>query len=219
MTIVITKNQQSQVKPRSTLRVVLVFLLGVACFLLLQVFTRVPLLTWLQKQPDFMLWVMSYPLLGGVLIAMSAGLFEESGRFVFKALALRPARTRIWEPIVFGLGHGMCEAVWLFSTAWSTIISLDPSQMILPVVERLLAITIHVGFSVMIWNGFQLDKRLRYLIMAILAHGFVDALIPLAGRFGWGVLQLEGLVVGAAALLLIYVIYSRKYYLQEELYV
>ncbi len=158
---------------------------------------------------------MSFPLLSGVLVAMSAGLFEESGRFIFKALALKPARALIWEPIIFGLGHGLCEAVWLFSISWSSLILVDASQLILPVLERLLAITMHIGFSVMIWNGFQLDKRLRYLLLAILAHGLVDTLIPLAGKFGWGVLQLEGLLAGIAALLLIYTIYSKKYYLKE----
>jgi hypothetical protein len=46
--------------------------------------------------------------------------------------------------------------------------------------------------------GFQLDKRWRYLVFAILAHGLVDTLIPMAGKFGWGVLQLEGMVAGVA---------------------
>lgn len=211
--------QQSQEKPRSTWRVIFVFSLGVLCFLLTQVFTRVPLLTWLQKQPAFMLWIMSFPLLGSVLVAMSAGVFEESGRFLVKALAIRPARTRIWEPIVFGLGHGLCEAVWLFSSIWSMIGLMGPSELILPVVERLLAVTMHVGFSVMIWNGFQLDKRLRYLLIAILVHGLVDALIPLAGKLGLGVLQLEVLFAGIAVLLLFYTIYSRKYYQKEGLHV
>ncbi len=215
----IPKNRHRNMKTVSIWRIVFVFFLGVLCFLVSQVFTRVPLLAWLQKQPGFMLWVMSFPLLGSVLVGMSAGVFEESGRFVFKALAIRPARSRIWEPIVFGLGHGLCEAVWLFTTAWTTLSSMDPSQLILPVVERLLAITIHVGFSVMIWNGFQLDERWRYLVFAILAHGLVDTLIPLAGKFGWGVLQLEGMVAGVAALLLVYVFYSRKYYLKEDAYV
>lgn len=197
-------------------RFVLVFLLGALCFLVSQVFTRVPLLGWLQSEPGFMLWAMSYPLLSGILVALTAGIFEESGRFAFKALALIPARSRISEPVVFGLGHGICEAVWIFSMFWGSISILQPSQLILPVLERLLAITIHVGFSVMIWNGFQLDKRLRYLVLAIAIHGMVDAMIPLVGSIGWGVLALESVITGFAALSLIYVFYSRKYYKEEE---
>jgi len=159
---------------------------------------------------------MSIPLLSGMLIALTAGIFEESGRFAFKALALKPARTQIWEPIAFGLGHGLCEAVWMFSAFWEPIDLLQPTQLILPVVERVLAITMHVGFSVIIWNGFQLNQRVRYLVLAILAHGVVDALIPLAGRFGWGVMALEGILAGVAGLLLIYTIYSKKYYRKED---
>lgn len=213
-----TELTKSPVNQLTIWRIGFIFLLGGLCFLVSQVFTRVPLLGWLQGEPDFMLWAMSYPLLSGILIALTAGIFEECGRFIFKAVALKPARTRILEPVIFGLGHGLCEAIWIFSPFWGTISLLDPSQLILPIVERLLAITLHVGFSVMIWNGFQLDKRIRYLALAILAHGLVDALIPLAGRFGWGVLALEGILAGIAGLVLIYVFHSRKYYEKEVPY-
>lgn len=205
-------------KQPSLRRFIFVFFLGALCFLVTQVFTRVPLLNWLQGEPGFLVWAMSYPVFSGVMIAFTAGIFEESGRFAFKALAIKPAKSRISEPVIFGLGHGICEAVWIFSAFWGSISLLQPSQLILPVVERLLAITIHVGFSVMIWNGFQLDKRVRYLILAIAGHGIVDALIPLAGKFGWGVFALEGMIAGIAALLLSYVFYSKKYYRKEESY-
>ena len=143
---------------------------------------------------------------------MSAGIFEESGRFAFKALAIKPTISQFWEPVVFGLGHGLCEAVWLLSPIWAMSGLLEPGQIILPVFERLLAIAMHIGFSVMVWNGFQLNKRLRYLFLAIVAHGLVNALIPLAGKFGLGILQVEGLFASLALLLVIYVNFSRKYY-------
>ena len=88
-------------KPRIFWRVLLVFTLGVVCFLFTQVFTRVPLLGWLQDQTGFVVWAMAYPILSGVLVALSAGVFEESGRFAIKALALKPANSPQWEPIVF----------------------------------------------------------------------------------------------------------------------
>lgn len=202
-------------KHLSPRRIVLVFFLGALCFLITQVFTRVPLLSWLQAEPDFLLLATSYPLISGILIALTAGIFEESGRFAFKAVALKPARARISEPVIFGLGHGLCEAVWMFSIFWDSISILGFPILVVPVVERLLAITLHVGFSVLIWNGFQLNKRFHYLLMAILAHGMVDALIPLAGKLGWGVLAMEGIVAVFAGLSLIYVFHSRKYYKEE----
>ena len=202
----------------SAWRLLIVFFLGALCFLVTQVFTRVPLLGWLQGEPGFILWAMSMPLLIGMLIALTAGIFEETGRFAFKALFMKPAHTRIAEPVIFGLGHGLCEVVWMFSMVWGAISLLEPSQLILAVVERVLAITMHVGFSVMIWNGFQLDKRIRYLALAILAHGAVDALIPLAGALGWGVLALEGMLAVVAGLLLVYVFHSRKFYKEEVSY-
>ena len=103
----------------------------------------------------------------------------------------------------------------MFSIFWDSISILGFPILIVPVFERLLAITLHVGFSVLIWNGFQLNKRFHYLLMAILAHGMVDALIPLGGKLGWGVLAMEGIVAVFAGLSLIYVFHSRKYYKEE----
>jgi uncharacterized membrane protein YhfC len=216
MTTEIVETPQPVEQQLSPWRFVLVFILGALCFLVTQVFTRVPLLGWLQGEPGFILWVMFIPLISGMLIALTAGIFEESGRFAFKTLFLKPAHTRLLEPVLFGLGHGLCEAVWIVILFRDSFAMLQPTEFILPVTERLLAITLHVGFSVMIWNGFQLNQRFRYLVFAVLAHGMVDAMIPLAGSFGWGVLALEGVVAGFAALSLIYIFYSKKYYQKEE---
>ena len=206
------------VKSHNFWRVLLVFFLGVVCFLLTQVFTRVPLLGWLQKQMGFLVWAMSYPLLSGILVALSAGVFEESGRFAFKALALKPAKSPYWEPIVFGLGHGLCESIWLLRPLFGMISLVGPGQFVLPIVERLLAIAMHIGFSVIVWNGFQLDNRWQYLVLAILGHGLVDALIPLAGKLGLGTVELEAVFSGLTLLLVIYTVYSKRYYRKEESY-
>ena len=189
---------QPEKKP-TAFRFGLLFFLGVLCFLATQVFTRVPLLGWLQREPGFLVWAIPNALLSGVVIALSAGVFEETGRFAIRALLLKTAPTGISEPVIFGLGHGICEAVWIFLLSWSVMRTLDPSQFFLPIVERLLAITIHVGLSVMIWNGFQVNKRLRYL-----------------GSLGVSAFALEGLFAVAAVGLLIYVFYSRKYYRKED---
>lgn len=199
-------------------QVMIAFALGAVCFLATQVFTRVPLLGWLQKQPIFVTWTMSFPLLSGVMTALSAGVFEESGRFAFKSFLLKPEKSPFWEPVVFGLGHGLCEAVWVLIPVFGRLILISPGKFILPIVERLLAIIMHIGLSVIVWNGFQLNKRWQYLLAAILIHGLVNALIPLAGILGWGILQLEGLFAGITGLFLIYVIYSRKYYIEKESY-
>ena len=208
-------NEKPQTQ-KKTQRVLVVFLLGALCFLISQVFTRIPLLGWLQKQPGIVAWMISFPLLIGVLIALSAGLFEESGRFIFKAIAIKPEKAPYWEPIVFGLGHGLCEAVWVLRPLFGIMQLTGLDQFTLAILERLLAIVMHIGFSVLVWNGFQLNKRWQYLLIAILAHGLVNTFIPLAARWGWDVLQLETLFAVAAGFLLIYVIHSRKNYQKEE---
>lgn len=197
-------------------RIALVFVLGTLCFLLTQVFTRIPLISWLQKQPGFMLWAITFPLFSGVMLALSAGAFEEVGRFLFKSVLLKPSRSPLWEPVVFGLGHGLCEAVWLFLPMRSMVGLIAPDELALPVFERVLAISMHIGFSVIVWNGFQMDQRWRYLVCAILLHGLVDALIPLSAYVGWGMLVLEGILAVIACLFMLYVIFAKRFYLKED---
>ena len=130
---------QTPAIPQSIWKIFIVFLLGALCFLVTQILTRVPLLGWLENQTGFLLWVMSYPLFTGILIAMSAGIFEESGRFAFKALVIKPTKSQFWEPVVFGLGHGLCEAVWLLSCS-----CLQPAKL------KSMSVTIRVSWYLMV---------------------------------------------------------------------
>lgn len=58
-----------------------------------------------------------HPLLAGVLIGLSARVLEESFRFIFKQVCMRPARTRIAQPVIFGIGHGLVEAAIVLGPA------------------------------------------------------------------------------------------------------
>ncbi len=88
------------------------FILGVASFAASQLLLRIPLLGELQNAVWFNMFAMTQPLLCGVLVAFSAGLFEETGRFVALKLINRDLLT--WENgVIFGLGHGGVEAFCL----------------------------------------------------------------------------------------------------------
>jgi uncharacterized membrane protein YhfC len=153
------------------------------------------------------------PLLIGVLIALSAGVFEEGFRFVFKRFLLKPDKCSFSQPIIFGLGHGVAEALIILLP----VLSLVPvSQLGLAIFERIMAVILHINLTVLVWNGFQTKKRTLYLLTAILVHGFINSLIPILSLLPNSILMIEGALVFVNILLIGYSNYSRKYYLREE---
>ncbi len=195
-------------------RSILLFVLGASCFIISQPLLRIPLLNFLQGKTSFLLFYNLNPLLTGILIAFSAGIFEESFRFIYKTLFLRRVKFGILEPILFGLGHGLAEALIVLLPALSLVAF---QNLYLAIFERVLAIVLHIGLSLIIWNGFQLDKKYKYLGLAILVHGGVNSLIPIFGGSENSILLIEGALLIIAILILIYIYRSKKYYkLKEE---
>lgn len=184
------------------------FLLGALCFALTQIFTRIPLLNLLMDTPSFIVFFHQQFLFSGFLLSLSAGIFEESGRFLFKKYLLKPRKSTALEPFLFGLGHGLCEAIYLLAP----LLAAYPLSLLLPAFfERLMAIILHISFSFIVWNGFQKNKAFTYLLLAILAHTLVNFSIPLGQRansnsFLWF------LILFQTMLLFIYSLYSLRFY-------
>lgn len=198
---------------KSILRTAVVFLLGAACFIISQPLLRLPILQSLQRSTDFTLAYTLNPLLIGILIAFSAGVFEEGFRFLFKQFLIRPSECNISQPIIFGLGHGIAEALIILIPA---LASVPVSQLGLAFLERGLAIILHVTLTVIVWNGFQKKQRALYLLIAIVIHGLVDALIPVFTSFTDSVLLLEGVFAVIDVMLIVYTLYSKKYYIRRR---
>jgi len=191
---------------------ILYFFLGFICFIISQPLLRIPLLQKLQQTTDFNLAYAMNPLLIGVLIALTAGIFEETFRFLFKNFFMKPDRCEINQPIIFGLGHGIAEVCVVLLPGLS-ILSLN--QLSLALIERILAVIFHVTATIVVWNGFQRNKKVLYLLLAILLHGMLDALIPITSSVTTSVYVLQVAVLAADAVMVMYAFYSRKYYVKE----
>jgi len=63
---------------------ILLFFLGIICFIVAQPLLRINILNNLQNSTKFIAFYTVNPLLVGILIAFSAGIFEESFRFIFR---------------------------------------------------------------------------------------------------------------------------------------
>ncbi len=191
----------------------LLFFLGSICFIVSQPLLRFPILNYLQSTTKFILFYRLNPLLAGILIAFSAGIFEEGFRFLFRRFLIKPVNLNISDPIMFGLGHGIAEA----------LIILLPVAFIVPfsslyvaILERFLSIILHIGLTVIIWNGFQLHKKYKYLVIAILIHGLVNSLIPILSLTKNLIILVESSLAIIDILIIIYIVKSRQYYSLEE---
>ncbi|MGO1469886.1 MAG: YhfC family glutamic-type intramembrane protease [Tissierella sp.] len=192
---------------------IITFILGSLCFIIAQPLLRLPILNYLQRSTKFTMFLALNPLLVGILIAFSAGVFEEGFRFIFKSYLLKPIKTDIVEPIIFGLGHGLAEAVIVLGPFLFTV----PLQSLaLGIFERFLAIILHIGLTVIVWNGFQLNKRIKYLIIAILIHGSVNSLIPILSSVKNAILLIEGALLLTDICIVIYIYKSKKIYKLQE---
>ena len=140
------------------------FIFGVLSFSISQFLIRIPLLqNVLAIQPWFILFGMKYPLIYLFFLSFTAGLFEESGRYlIFKKFLSQLNPKQIF---FFGLGHGGVEAFGLVGLA---ILSLDQSsasslEFVYAGLERLSAILIHVSLSFMVYKSINKENKFGYL--------------------------------------------------------
>ena len=170
------------------LRYIYLLMLGFLSFFISQIMLRIPLLNFLAKNPGFVVFQLQNALLVGCLIAISAGVFEEVFRFLFRRFLIRDS-IKIAEPVIFGLGHSLMEIIYIFTP----VVLASGLSVISPlaVVERLFATLLHIEFSIIIWNGFLANKKYSYLFLAILVHSLCDIIIPIAGSLGVGICVTE----------------------------
>lgn len=192
---------------------ILLFFLGAICFIVSQPLLRFPILNYLQGTTKFILYYRLNPLLFGVLIVFSAGIFEEVFRFLFRRFLIKPVNLQISDPILFGLGHGIAEALIILLPV---VFIVPISSLYVAILERFLAVILHIGLTTIIWNGFQLNKKYKYLVIAILVHGLVNSLIPIFSLSQYWIILIESSLALIDIFILIYIYKSRKYYSLEE---
>lgn len=149
-----------------------------------------------------------------LVLSFTAGLFEEGGRWIGYRYLFRPDQRTWPAAVVYGLGHGGLESMLLIAGVGAISLfglltasgmdfsSLPPEQLeavqgqfaavaaqpvwmpLLSAWERLSAIALHVGLSLIVLQAFRRGS-LVWLLVAILCHGVVDAV-------GIGLLKLVG---------------------------
>ena len=88
-----------------------VFLLGAAGFFVSQMLVRQPLLALLGQTDGYRLFTAAHPVAQALFLALTAGLAEETARYLVFCLLARNKQPERGTPLWYGLGHGGLEAV------------------------------------------------------------------------------------------------------------
>lgn len=168
-------------------------LYGALSFFISQLLLRIPLLNAFMAQ-SFFLSIRVNTLLYLGILALSAGLFEESARWI--AFRLCKQKPTLCDALLFGLGHGGIEALLLVGLpALFQPMSMDLALW--NIWERTMAMVAHCCFTLIIWQGIDTHQK-RYLLYAILAHAAFDFIPLFVG--GSALVAVEGWIAGCTLL-------------------
>lgn len=188
--------------------------MGAAVFSITQLLLRIPILqNVLAYQSWFQVLPYASPILYGLFLAATAGLAEEPGRYLgFRLLGKKHWNWR--DGIAFGLGHGGTEAVWVFVMLAEQIqagASVSALGIAVAVLERISAVSFHVGASVMVLRGVKSGKK-RWLFLAVILHTLLD----LTAVWNISLWAKEALIFAAGAGFLVWAGKNRNKINQEE---
>lgn len=187
------------------------FLLGVLAFVVSQILIRLPLLELLQaNSTTYLMFSVMQPVLFAVLLGLSAGVVEELARFVMMHFLMKQ---RDWQSgFLFGAGHGGIEAV-LFVGVGAIAMMFSPLAIVYNVdlfiggIERVFAILLHIGLSIIVLQGV-VQKKFQYVLLAVVIHGFVDVLVGVLPLYMSPTNALIGIEVSLAIIALVVFSYS-----------
>ena len=218
---------------------------GILVFVLSQLVLRMPLLSLLQGFGWFGEMAQN-PWLYGLFLGLSAGVFEEVGRWLGFTFLLKKERGWL-DGVAFGIGHGGVEAVVLvgFLNVNNLFYAIAINTGMLPLltaglpdetaqlitrqlaetpavdfllggVERIFAMVIQIALSILVLRGVR-AKNYLWLAGAVLAHLLVDApLAVLPTVFGLNSYQVEAFIGGMAAIALLFIVLSPRLFRAKQ---
>lgn len=194
----------------------ILFLLGALCFFVSQILLRLPIIESLNKSIIFNNLYYKYGLIIGILLVFSAGLFEEGFRFLFRNILLKdrskaekgiiPFTNNLKSALLFGLGHGLCEVAWLLS---ETGFSLSLINYLLIGLERILALIFHISMTIVIFRGFNKNRKYLYTFIAMGLHTLFNMPILFKDNVGINLLFVHMVLVDVFLLLWLFNIKNR----------
>jgi len=122
-----------------------------------------------------------------IILGLSPGLFEETGRYIcFKILLSNQGYNKKEISIGYGIGHGGIESIYIGIQVLSILLTKDKLiengsltvsipffQCLMSAIERLSAVIFHISASIFVYKAVK-EKKIIYYIIAIVLHDLVD---------------------------------------------
>ncbi|MBI9050257.1 MAG: YhfC family intramembrane metalloprotease [Anaerolineaceae bacterium] len=220
----------------------IVFAVGALAFVCSQVI-HIPIVLGIQpvwSSPEFTsMPLLTRALISGVSLGFLAAICEEPMRWLSFQL-LHEKGDKVKTGVVMGIGHGGIESIVLvgFSVLSSFIlmISIRDGGMSIPqvtpemvqeyfatpwhlplagAVERLAAISFHIGMSLVVWKSVK-HRSWLWFLGAIVAHTLFNTIAVMMSTMGAGVWAIEVVMVLLAALMMIWVIRTAREEMPED---
>ena len=163
------------------------YVIGALVFFITQICLRLPLINNVMVKFDsFNIFKSFYPVAYIIFLGITAGVFEECGRYMGFKLTLKKHR-RFGDGVAFALGHGGIEALLIagISSLYNLIILLnlnlgnyngvilgvDANEAMIAFnsvsnisvltigLERMLAVVIHLGLTMIVLYGIKFSKK------------------------------------------------------------
>lgn len=178
------------------------FAIGAAAFVISQLLIRTPILQFVLPNFTWYLVLPMNPWGYGLFLGLTAGLAEETARWIAMAVFLKGQHS-LEQGLAFGLGHGGIEAMLLIGpnmiaglgmvlTGQGTQFPADAGSVLVAGAERIFAFAFHVGASLLVMYGVGKRRAFRYWALALALHTVMDAaVVILPGVFGVGGLWIE----------------------------
>lgn len=184
-------------------------IIGGVVFFIVQPVIRFSILSYLYNNIWFILNIKSSIIILSLFLGLTAGIFEEGGRFLAFKFMFKNKLNR-HEGIAYGIGHGGCEAMVLVGTAMISSVMghlsvLSPYELLEPGVERLCSISVHIALSIIVMYSVK-SKKYWFLLVAILLHAALDS--PLGIIKNTAIIQTYILIFGVISF--VFIMYSTK---------
>lgn len=178
------------------------FVWGALAFVVSQLLIRVPILQLVMPNFQWFAVMQLYPWRHGLFLGLTAGLAEETARWVAARCFLRGKDTLV-HGLAFGLGHGGIEAMLLVGpnmiagtvmvlTGQAALFPADGVSVLVAGAERIFAMAFHIGAALLVMYGVRAGRGFRYWALAVVLHTVMDAaVVILPEAFGVGVMGLE----------------------------
>jgi len=215
-----------------------VWIAGALGFVIPQLFIRIPILQTIGLLPQYLTFTKTNPILVIFLLALSAALFESTGRLIILRLTLKNRLSYI-TGLTAGAGHGGIEAITLIGLTYvnnivisfylnagriteiipnnqavvadvtKALIETDSTLYLAAGFERIFAMMFHIAMSVLLTCFIVNSKTLLGFGIILFLHFSLDFFTVLAQQKGVNFYYIEGGLF-VVALLSLFLVYRLK---------